>query len=186
MISALTNWIRYIVYIILFAAFLELLLPSNRMQRFIRLILGLLIMLAILNPVLSIMHKGMDAEALPVFAGSEEKKQAIMEHAKTMARERERLAMEMYKRELIQQMHAMVTSVPGVKDAKIVLEMDDGGKVEVKNLGQMVRQVTIYVKAEGATGENGVSPSVRKKVMEFIGEMYQLPKEKIRIQNLHS
>ncbi|MGI6093322.1 MAG: stage III sporulation protein AF, partial [Negativicutes bacterium] len=56
MIAFVSAWIKDIILVVLFAAFMELLLPSSSMQRFIRVIMGLFIMLTILNPALDVIQ----------------------------------------------------------------------------------------------------------------------------------
>ena len=51
MIELLSGWLKQIVILVLIAAFMDLLLPNNSMERYIKLVMGLLIILAILSPV---------------------------------------------------------------------------------------------------------------------------------------
>ncbi|HEU4962845.1 MAG TPA: stage III sporulation protein AF [Bacilli bacterium] len=54
MIEFLSHWMRGLILVIFLAVFLDMLLPSNKMQRYVRLVMGLLIILIMLNPVLKI------------------------------------------------------------------------------------------------------------------------------------
>ncbi|HET7627504.1 MAG TPA: stage III sporulation protein AF [Bacillales bacterium] len=74
----LTEWIKGIILLILLAVVLELLLPNNSLQRYVRLVVGLLLLLALLNPVLSILDADVDewVEKMtrrPAISGSEMK-----------------------------------------------------------------------------------------------------------------
>lgn len=52
----ITGWITEIILLILLAVVLEMLLPNSNMQRYVRMVVGLLLLLALLSPVLSIFN----------------------------------------------------------------------------------------------------------------------------------
>ncbi|MDB5083341.1 MAG: hypothetical protein JWN30_227 [Bacilli bacterium] len=54
--AELSNWLKGIILLLLFAIFLDLLLPSERFARVFKMATGLVILLAMLAPVLSILH----------------------------------------------------------------------------------------------------------------------------------
>lgn len=56
----ITSWISQIILLILMAVVLELLLPNSSMQRYVRMVVGLLLLLALLKPVLSIFDTNPD------------------------------------------------------------------------------------------------------------------------------
>lgn len=53
MTSWLSDWLRDIVLIILLATFVDLLIPNNSLQRYVKVVVSLIIMLTILSPVIS-------------------------------------------------------------------------------------------------------------------------------------
>lgn len=59
MLQWLSEWIREIILIILLAVFIDLLLPSNKMQRYVKVVLSLFILMTILTPIVSILNKDM-------------------------------------------------------------------------------------------------------------------------------
>lgn len=56
----LTGWISNIVLIILFAVIVDLLIPNNSFQKYIKMVIGLLLILAILNPLLKMAGSNVD------------------------------------------------------------------------------------------------------------------------------
>lgn len=54
MIGFLGQWIKQIILLILIATFLDLLLPNSGMRRYVKLVVGLLLILVILSPVLEL------------------------------------------------------------------------------------------------------------------------------------
>ncbi|MHB1629820.1 MAG: stage III sporulation protein AF [Bacilli bacterium] len=77
MIGALSEWLRHLVVVILLAVFLDLALPSNAMQKYVRTVLGLVVMLTMLDPlrVLVATHFNLEAAAArlsgPVFQSAQ-------------------------------------------------------------------------------------------------------------------
>lgn len=62
MISFLRTWILNIATVIIFVTLLELLLPNSDMKKYIKMIVGLLVMLVILNPVLELINGKVNIE----------------------------------------------------------------------------------------------------------------------------
>jgi len=54
------GWLKQIILLVLVATFFDLLLPNNSMERYVKLVMGLLIIFAILNPIFSLLDKNLD------------------------------------------------------------------------------------------------------------------------------
>ncbi len=61
----LEAWVRNIVVLILFGTLLELAIPDSAMRKTLRLVLGLIIMLALLRPVVALFQHGGSVPFLP-------------------------------------------------------------------------------------------------------------------------
>ncbi len=57
MIEWISEWVKNIVFVILLASFVDLLLPNSNMQKYARIVLGMLIILIIIAPILGIFEK---------------------------------------------------------------------------------------------------------------------------------
>mgnify|MGYP001953500750 CR=1 FL=1 len=64
MIEWLANWLKEIILVILLATFVDLLLPSSTMHRYVKVVLSLFILLTILSPVLSLLRADFPLPAL--------------------------------------------------------------------------------------------------------------------------
>lgn len=51
------GWLKQIILLVLVATFFDLLLPNHSMERYVKLVMGLLIILAILQPIFSLLDK---------------------------------------------------------------------------------------------------------------------------------
>ncbi|RZT22416.1 stage III sporulation protein AF [Fictibacillus sp. BK138] len=77
----LTEWITNIIVLVLLAGVIELLLPGNQFQSYIKMVIGLLILLAMLSPLFKLLNSDMDqvfqAMDLPAAAKEDEIKNSI-------------------------------------------------------------------------------------------------------------
>lgn len=203
MIAAISAWIKDIILVVLFASFMELLLPSSSMQRFIRVIMGLFIMLAILNPALDIIQNHLTSEqelssVTTKLNGSTNS--GNVTHS--IAGERDNLSYELYKKELVKQIKAVITTIEGVADAKVAVEVNTGAG---GNLAGSIKHVTVYVQPGIAAigrkvapvsritvGENDeaketkeLRPQLTNKIQNAVAELYQLSKNQIEVKLLY-
>ena len=58
--SAVSAWISQIVLLILLAIVLELLLPNDSFQKYVKLVIGLVIIVALLSPIMKVLHLPVD------------------------------------------------------------------------------------------------------------------------------
>ncbi|WP_078428717.1 stage III sporulation protein AF [Alkalihalobacterium alkalinitrilicum] len=78
--SFLTDWLTNIIIFILLATILELLLPNSSMQRYVKMVVGLLLLVIILNPLLSIFSKDIN-DILPDFTKYEQVTENSLENS---------------------------------------------------------------------------------------------------------
>ena len=158
--DALNAWIKQIILIVLFAAFLELLIPGNSYKKFVRVIMGLLILLAVMRPLLHFLEPqgdGLTVQEVAVL--NVDNKAEILTQAAKIQSERERIVFEQYRRELIKQIKVLVGTVDGISavTAEIVLHEGKGEKS-----GGTLKTVTIYVKQEQSNQQEALVEPVKR------------------------
>lgn len=188
----IAGWVKNIIFIVLFASFLELLLPTSSLQRFIRVIMGLLIMLAILNPAIDAVQGNWIAADMPALGTGRHKQADIIKTASQMAEDRERLVKEIYKRDMAKQIRALVMAIEGVAEVRVAIDLQD----KSGNDAGEIRKITLYVKPgnmvkPGAIEKISVGASphpelelqerAKNKIKTTIIELYQLRGEQIEI-----
>lgn len=55
--DSIREWVRNLTMLIILASFLELLVPQNSMKRYIKMVMGLVILLGILNPIFALFRQ---------------------------------------------------------------------------------------------------------------------------------
>lgn len=57
MVEFLSLWLKKIILLILLATFIELLLPTSAMQRYVRMVIGLFVIMTIITPIFQFINK---------------------------------------------------------------------------------------------------------------------------------
>ena len=200
MIAAISAWVKDIILIVMFATFLEFLLPNSNMQRFIRVIMGLFIMLAILSPVIDLIQSRWTPTQVAEITTNSVASSEILSAANLLVSERDHLASELHKKDVAKQIQALVLAIDGVAAARVNVNFSYD-----KNLSK-ISNIEIYVKPGIATkndlvGEStvpkivvGSSPQnvtgdinagLKEKIKGIIGELYQLHSEKIEVKPMN-
>ncbi|NGQ94715.1 stage III sporulation protein AF [Brevibacillus sp. SYP-B805] len=60
----LNAWLKKIILLVLLAAFLDLILPNTNLQRYVKMVMGLILLLTILSPVFAVFNLSQDDLAL--------------------------------------------------------------------------------------------------------------------------
>ena len=193
MITEITAWVKSIVLVVLFATFLEFLLPASSMQRFVR-----VIMLALLNPLIDILHSRWLPEKAAVFGTSSGNPSEIKRAVDRVVENRAQVTQDIYRRDMARQIRALVIAIDGVSEARVVVDTRDS-----KNqIAAAIRSVTIYVQpgltkddtkmakvtiASSHTTEHRpeISATIAMKIRRSITELVGLNANQIIIQRLN-
>ena len=159
MISEITVWVKGIVLVVIFAAFLELLLPVGSMQRFVRVIMGLFIMLSILNPIIELLHKHWIPDNITVMGTSARNTADIKRAVDQAIENRETVTVNKYRTDLSRQIRAIVMAIDGVSDAKVDITLESGAQGKLGTISA----ITVFVR----TGETKADQKVEKVNMKI-------------------
>ncbi|KYH31379.1 stage III sporulation protein AF [Neomoorella mulderi] len=143
--------VRQVALIALLAAFLEMLLPEKKMTRYVRLVLGLFVVVAILTPLVEGLRFGPELDVTAWDLRLDPAAAAPVQQGREMARANEEAALEIYRDRLAGQIKALVSLVPGVKQAEVLVSLA-GDK---EHRGAIRRVVVTATLAGGETAEGG-------------------------------
>ncbi|MGE5391872.1 MAG: stage III sporulation protein AF [Deltaproteobacteria bacterium] len=187
--AVLTEIVRNVLVIVLVAGFLEMLLPEGNMKPLVRLCIGMFILIAVLNPVLSFFFDKRDfqigswdyqPEADQVIDIEKEGariNQSLVGQSKNIARIK-----------LEEQIDAVAVLVPGVQSVKSQVEVDDKGAVQTLILS--VEPETEEVEAgeskvsrsQGNSGiDNQSEERLKAKISNLMHNLYGLEESSIKI-----
>jgi len=202
LLEEFSQWIKTIVMVLLFATFAELLLPNSRMQKFVRVILGLFIMLAIIGPVINIIALCHDGGNGATFAWSAAKYTDIAAKSRQSAEQSNRIAYERFRQEIARQIRAVTVALDGVSDAEVIVTLTAGeaaGAPSAFPTLRKVQSITILVRpsgekmikivpvggADGASGLPQLDAATAERIIRTISELYQVPRSQISVKRLN-
>ncbi len=203
MIDLLKGWILNIVTISIFIVLIEILVPSGKMKKFVNLVSGFILIIAIIKPVTGALHeKGYELLDFQVSGSNFIDKKEIEESSKVLKDSQMKQVAEVYRKKIIGYLEDNAMDIKGVSSAQadviinedyksdtfgeikrayvsLVLTQKDG---DVKPVSK-VREVRLSEKPEKSTegsGE-GKNSGIRKAVENKISSLLGVQKDKIVI-----
>lgn len=190
---------RNVILIVFFASVLEMLLPpKSEMGKYIRLIMGLFVIISILGPVLSPLNENLAANVLAAnYLGSNAKQQNAIEAGLVVKKENEELIAKIVQEKIKQQICTIAELVPGVHKAEADISFGhsfiQSGEIdsilitvfisegEEENKIKKVQPVAIE---SGSTVDpnNIQNEAIRAKVHQTVTTFFDLAPEKIKIK----
>ncbi|MGQ9823409.1 MAG: stage III sporulation protein AF [Desulfotomaculales bacterium] len=203
--------VQNLVVIIILAIFLDLFLPSGDMKRYVKFVMGLLVIIAVLGALGSI-FKGDWVSFLPEQAtGKDEQAEVslgeIMARAEKINQNRQVRMLEEYRRAIARQVSALAGLYPdvGVQDVEVDVYAEEKDpkfgqikeiRLAVKNFRtEEERLAGPQVKIQIGAGDNQVSsgagglpegtgvlaPETKKKLQIIIANYYNLQPDQVRV-----
>ncbi|KPB03901.1 stage III sporulation protein AF [Bacillus sp. CHD6a] len=146
--SYLTEWITSIILFILLATVVEMLLPNSSMQKYTKLVIGLLLIVVILTPILKLLSTDMDE----LFA-------KMTTHSSYTSKENTENLIEMKKKE-IQASHAAY-----ILNKAAVLMKEDVEEELRESYGVTVKDLQVVVKNEDQLTELPIEENIESVVI---------------------
>ncbi len=146
--------VKSILVIIILAAFLEFILPRSEMKRYVNLIIGLFVLIALLNPFLTVIRQGASLNIFDRPAGGANNGAALdtrtlMQKGRQIAAGQKAAAARQYKEKLTRQIAALagLEQSAGITGVEVELVEDP----EAPNFGQLKR---IILRADNGNKDN--------------------------------
>lgn len=201
MLEFIKSWSVNIVVLVMFIVISEMLLPKGRMKKYVNLVTGTILVIAIIEPVTGLFGKPFDFSHYQTAAAGRIDKKEIEAASIMFEEEQIKQTVRLYRDRLIEQIEYQAREVEGVKDAKadvilnedhdsplfgeikrIYIEAEVGGEPEDRS-GQDDRGGSVASgKSRSANGEkpDPVSiPGIREIDRIKVGNQVNLPVEKV-------
>lgn len=172
LIAWVRQWIANIIALIFLATLLELLLPRGSLQRFVRVVMGLLVMLAVLQPVFSLMAQGFGLDALRVATDDRGIDiDRILADAERLREQNSNLALEAYRRQVESSMEQRLVRLPGVRSAVCRVELaTDAAR---RDIGAIAAVTVTVTPGEATTTAGSATATVEPVKPVVIGQSSQ-------------
>jgi len=150
----LTIWLKKIILLVLLAAFLDLILPNTSMQRYVKMVMGLIILLTLISPIFSLFNLSQEELALRLDRYQEAfDKPPEQEWKSIMQRlvgSRDEQVAEYVKSQLEASIRARVKEVHGVDLRSVDVQLDTKQPEHPK-----ISEIRLVVGESDADGESG-------------------------------
>jgi stage III sporulation protein AF len=185
--------VRNLAYLVILAAFLEMMLPLQGTRRFVQVIIGLFIMLAVLAPIVTLFRQQPPLHfSLPVNSESGGVGlNQILEQGQSLQAVTSAQEQAAYVQRLEDQIEVMCRLVPGVKTAKATVSLSTDASLQ--SLGTVekvvvelqvvspVKSVQIGSAPEAATSAAASQQEIVDQVQETVASLFGLQKEQISV-----
>lgn len=189
--ESLQTLVRNLAIILLLASFLEMLLPSKSMKGFIKLVMGLFVISAILTPITSFLGMTMET-VVPAWTRTVDQEFPVLASGEEGEKIGTNAVNEQYKTIVINQVKAIVAGVKGVKDLQVKVELvgGAGGLTDIPQIngiyirlvpdGQGVKPIEeVVVDLSSTTEKQPVLSDLAQEVREKVATFMQLPLERV-------
>ncbi|MBO8137301.1 MAG: stage III sporulation protein AF [Desulfotomaculum sp.] len=195
----LSRLVESLVVIVMLAVFLELLLPTSTMQNYVKMVMGLLVVIAVLQVLFDFFHADFNLYVPEISAEPSITLEQIQVNAKELSEEYKDKAVEDYRQGVKKQVMALASLNQEVEvlDAGVELDTSEG-----KNFGQLqFIQLTVAEKSRGndsnkvkpveikvQTGERSTAheqdierQQTVNKLAKTVADFYNLPDDKVKV-----
>jgi stage III sporulation protein AF len=160
-----------IVIVMMLSLIMEVMVPANDMQKYVKMVLGLLIILIVLTPALKVLKKDIRLGTAILEVSSDLEIESIMAMGEELEIKNQQSVIEKFKNSLAEQVRSQLVKIDGVKDATVFVSVEEN--IESKNFGMITgieamllpgESVSKYIKPVGKikidTAEKAINESL--------------------------
>ncbi|MGR6836409.1 stage III sporulation protein AF [Syntrophomonas erecta] len=189
--AVLSEIVRNVLVIIIVASFLELMLPDGGLKPFVRFVIGLFLLIAILNPALTFLFEEHDFQLkLWDYQPDKAEEEKIIKGGQRVSEDITKKNNEMIREKLQGQISAVAMLVPGVKEVECQVKVGADGAIE--KLYLLVQPNDYQVEQKGdkvkvfSDRDQGFSQDeqeqIREKISRVIYNLYGLRNIPVEIE----
>ncbi len=172
MIEAIGEIVRNVCILVILAAFFELLLPSGQLSGFVRLVMGLLILAAVINPILGFV--GQDP-VLDIYSREDYSQQTeqLLEEGNELSQGLTEQAQSEYEAGLKGQIASLAALTPGILSAEVDLQLSQGNETYA-----VIERVQVRAVKDGSVPDE---TALRHKITVTLANFYSIDESLIKV-----
>ncbi|HHY25478.1 MAG TPA: stage III sporulation protein AF [Desulfitobacterium dehalogenans] len=149
--ESLQTLVRNLAIILLLASFLEMLLPNKSMKGFVKLVMGLFVISAILTPITSLLGMTMES-TIPAWTENSAQELAVLASGEEGETIGTNAVQEQYKAIVVNQIKALSVGIEGIKELQVNVDLAEGsrGLTDIPR----INRIMIHLDSE----EQGIQP----------------------------
>jgi len=189
--ESLRALIRNLAIILLLATFLDLLLPNGQMRGYVKLVMGLFVIAALLSPLSSFLHQPLAME-IPAWTPLGSSAVPVLADSQGLQAGRNAVA-DQYRQILSRQIRALALAVKGVRDAQVEVSLTEaeGSLTDQPEISQVmigvvtdtgeVEPVKPITVGESVKERPAAGSAVAAAVQERVTALLEIPAEKVTV-----
>jgi stage III sporulation protein AF len=199
MMDFLKSWVLNIAALGLMIVIFEIIVPSGKTKKFINLVAGFILIIAVINPFVKYFSKGFDFKDIQLKDSNVLDQKELEQQSKTVDEKQKKQIAEVYKAKIKMRIEASAKEVEGVSEAKAEIAIDEN--YESENFGEiksvilnvvhassnkeikMVSKVNkIDISAKKAeTKVDSISEDLKGKIEDKLSKLFDIEKKNIVI-----
>ena len=153
MLQFLRGWILNIIGLAILLLLLEILVPSGRIKKFVSLISGFILIIAVINPFIGLFSKGINLQDLQMADGSYIDKKELEVNSKLFKEQQMKQISQVYRKKIIDRLELNARGVEGVSDVRADVIINEDYKSD--SFGEIRR---VYLELTLGDEVSGVKP----------------------------
>ena len=162
-----------VLVIIFLTTILDLLLPNGKMQPFIRMVMGLFVLITILQPILKLINDDSWLDAWILTSDLQINEEAVMVQGENLYESSKEMVLKDYQEQMSTQISALVYMLQGVSDCRTEITLINDERLG--NIAQ-IEKIAVYVEGD-FTDKNQLHEKVKKMIAGF----YTVAEDKIEV-----
>lgn len=143
MIEFLRNWVFNIVAFVMLLVLIEILMPSGRIKKFVRLVSGFVLIIAIINPVLGLLENEIDLSDIQISDSNFIDRREVERNSGILREEQMKQITEVYRNKIISQLESAVREVDEGLEARADVIVNEDHQSQ--DFGE-IKRVYIYLR----------------------------------------
>ncbi|MFO7818720.1 MAG: stage III sporulation protein AF [Halanaerobacter sp.] len=180
MIEQIKIWVKNIVLIILFANFIEMLLPNSKFRGYIRVVIGFFVILVMIVPLIELLNFRLDELDLSLIQHQQgQNLEEILTAGNRLRKEEVAQRREGYKKRLKGQLEAVINLNSKLEDPQIEVFLNKNNEVQkiIINTAQGIDPVQVDLKEDKREEE-----LPQQHLKELLVNLYGFDKEQIEVR----
>ena len=158
MLSFLSSWVINIVTVSIIIVLFEMLMPNGKTKKIINLITGFILIIAIINPFLSLKTSDINIAGIALQESSYLDKKEIENSSKYMGKTQMSQITEVYKKRVCENISSQLDKMDGIEQATVSVDINEN--TESESFGEIQKVYITIKKGEKTENTKSVKPVI--------------------------
>ena len=158
MLSFLSSWVINIVTVSIIIVLFEMLMPNGKTKKIINLITGFILIIAIINPFLSLKTSDINIAGIALRESSYLDKKEIENSSKYMGKTQMSQITEVYKKRVCENISSQLDNMDGIEQATVSVDINENNESE--SFGEIQKVYITIKKGEKSENTKSIKPVI--------------------------